>query len=127
MRAKKALPPTSTSLAFGGFASMLIIEPIAAFSDNYIWLFYKEGDTAAAVVDPGDAAPVKAALEERGLTLSTILITHHHFDLVGGLQELCDSYNPQVYGPMNPGNNVITQRLGEGESIEVFDTTFSIL
>ena len=34
------------------------IKPIAAFADNYIWMISTEGK--AAVVDPGDAAPVIA-------------------------------------------------------------------
>jgi hydroxyacylglutathione hydrolase len=106
---------------------MLIIEPISAFSDNYIWLFYNEGSTDAAVVDPGDAAPVKAALEAKGLNLSSILITHHHFDHVGGLEDLCSTYSPEVYGPNNPGINGITRRLSEGDHIEVLGHGFDIL
>ena len=41
---------------------MLSIEPIAAFDDNYIWLIHDSSQ--AFVVDPGDAAPVLAALRE---------------------------------------------------------------
>jgi hydroxyacylglutathione hydrolase len=106
---------------------MLIIEPIAAFSDNYIWLFYQEGSNKVGVVDPGDAAPVKAVLEERGLDLAVILITHHHFDHVGGLLDLRSTYSPIVYGPHNPSIEGIEQKLAAGESIEVFDTRFNIL
>jgi hydroxyacylglutathione hydrolase len=106
---------------------MLIIEPIPAFSDNYIWLLHNEESTEAAVVDPGDAAPVIAALKARGLTLSHILITHHHFDHVGGLEDLCNAYSPEVYGPHNPGISGITQRLSAGDCVEVLGEKFSIL
>ena len=41
----------------------LIITPVSAFKDNYIWLLAR-GDEAA-VVDPGDAEPVIRALERR--------------------------------------------------------------
>ncbi len=42
---------------------------------------------AAAVVDPGDAAPVNAWLAANpGWVLSDILITHHHHDHVGGVE-----------------------------------------
>ena len=54
------------------------IAPIPAFSDNYIWMLERDG--RVAVVDPGDANPVLAVLTERGVTLDTIIITHHHFD-----------------------------------------------
>ena len=43
------------------------IIPIPAFADNYIWLL-RDG-AVAAVVDPGDAAPVIAYLERAGLAL----------------------------------------------------------
>ena len=48
-------------------ASMPAIIPIPAFTDNYIWLV-RQGDRAA-VVDPGDAAPVLAYLEREGVQL----------------------------------------------------------
>ena len=48
------------------------ITPIPAFSDNYIWMIVHEG--RAAVVDPGDPAPVLKTLEEQGL----ITRYHHH-------------------------------------------------
>ena len=57
---------------------MAAIIPIPAFSDNYIWLV-REGRNAA-VVDPGDAAPVLAYLDREGLTLTAIVNTHHHGD-----------------------------------------------
>ena len=62
------------------------IIPIAAFKDNYIWLL-RLGKNAV-VVDPGDAAPVIAVLRELSLSLTGILITHHHSDHIGGVHDL---------------------------------------
>ena len=42
--------------------NMLTISPIRAFSDNYIWLIVRNNQ--AFVVDPGEPAPVLAALTE---------------------------------------------------------------
>lgn len=106
---------------------MLTIEPIPAFSDNYIWLFHDSGSNRACVVDPGDAGPVEAALQARGLTLDAILITHHHFDHVGGLEQLCANHAPQVYGPHNPAIDRIGHRLGAGDSIEVLNVRFDVM
>ena len=64
------------------------IHPIPAFLDNYIWAITNQQNTELAVVDPGDPAPVIQYAEEHGLTLSHILITHHHKDHTGGLPEL---------------------------------------
>ena len=71
--------------------------PLPAFSDNYIWLLHN--GTHALVVDPGDAAPVQAALPTHGLQLQAILVTHHHADHVRGVDALREATGALVYGP----------------------------
>ena len=70
---------------------------LPAFDDNYIWLLH-DGQQAL-VVDPGDAAPVRAALQRLGLQLASILVTHHHRDHTGGVAELHAHTGAVVYGP----------------------------
>ena len=73
-------------------------EAISAFRDNYLWLMSGRG--SGVMVDPGDAEPVIAALESRGLTLSAILITHHHSDHIGGVAALRAVWpEVKVFGP----------------------------
>lgn len=95
------------------------IDAIPAFSDNYIWLI-PFGDHQAAVVDPGDAAPVIAALEQRRLQLAAILITHHHRDHIGGIGELLE-YQPDtiVYGPANEAIPHLGRALREGDRVRL--------
>jgi hydroxyacylglutathione hydrolase len=57
----------------------------------------------AAVVDPGDAEPILAALQAHGLTLTAILLTHHHADHIGGVTRLLEHSNVPVFGPRNDG------------------------
>jgi len=87
---------------------MLHVTPIAAFTDNYIWLIHDIHNAGSVVViDPGDADAVKNALSQQRLTLAGILITHHHGDHTGGVVELINEWNVPVYGPANeliPGN-----------------------
>lgn len=64
------------------------IDCLAALQDNYIFLLVDVERRQAAVVDPGDAEPVLAALRAEGLTLTAILNTHHHNDHVGGNRSL---------------------------------------
>ncbi|PWF24083.1 hydroxyacylglutathione hydrolase [Corticimicrobacter populi] len=70
---------------------------LPALSDNYIWLWH--AGRHAVVIDPGEAVPVQRALDEHGLQLSAILLTHHHHDHVGGVTELSHDSSIPVYGP----------------------------
>lgn len=70
---------------------------LPAFADNYIWLLH-DGQ-AALVVDPGEAAPVLAALGQLGLKLACILVTHHHADHTGGVAALRAATGAQAFGP----------------------------
>ncbi len=106
---------------------MIAIEPVAAFSDNYIWLMYDSDSRRAAVVDPGDAAPVEAALKARDLALDCILITHHHFDHTGGINDLLAERDIPVIGPASDNIPQITRHLRDGDQVSVLGLTFSAI
>jgi len=102
------------------------IEPISAFTDNYIWCLH-DGDTAW-VVDPGDAAPVIGFLEAHKLRLEGILITHHHPDHTGGILELQRRYAlATTYGPFNSAIAGIDHPLREGDSAAALGMDFTVL
>jgi hydroxyacylglutathione hydrolase len=97
---------------------MLKIRPVPAFEDNYIWLLQRDG--AAAVVDPGDADPAREALAEAGLELTAILITHHHGDHTGGIEDLLEAFpGARVLAPEDRRIRAATDRVGEGAQIVV--------
>jgi hydroxyacylglutathione hydrolase len=106
---------------------MLTLLPIKAFSDNYIWLLYDASTRQAFVVDPGDAQPVIDTLTKLSLNLVGILVTHHHFDHVGGLEVLIEQYSPHIYGPHNPSISGISERLGEGDIAAVLGHEFRVM
>jgi len=95
----------------------LEIELVPAFSDNYIFLAYDRDEGIAAVVDPGEAAPVLKRLEERGLTLTHIFNTHHHMDHTGANLELKEKFGLTIAGPKNEAARIpgIDIELGEGD------------
>lgn len=66
----------------------LRIEQIPVLRDNYVYLLRDEVEGACAAVDPSLAAPVLAALDRLGWTLTHIFNTHHHHDHTGGNIEL---------------------------------------
>ncbi|AAP99606.1 MULTISPECIES: hydroxyacylglutathione hydrolase [Prochlorococcus] len=63
-----------------------IIHPIPVLMDNIIWIWVKEKQ--AIVVDPAISEPVINLLKGNGLSLHSVLQTHHHEDHIGGTQEL---------------------------------------
>ena len=96
------------------------ITPLPALDSNYIWLLHDEYHAVA--VDPGDATVVQDALRRHRLTLSAILLTHHHQDHIGGVQALCANA-PQlpVYGPANePRMPEVNRPLADGDGIVLF-------
>jgi hydroxyacylglutathione hydrolase len=106
--------------------SALEIVPIPAFTDNYFWLLLRGG--SAVVVDPGDAVPVERALAERGARLAAILVTHHHFDHVGGLAALTGRHDVPVYGPAAEAGAIrhLTHHLREGDRVEALGVALTV-
>lgn len=101
------------------------IEPILAFEDNYIWALRHQGQ--AAVVDPGEAAPVQRFLEKVGARLTAILVTHHHGDHTGGITELAARHPAPVYGPAREAQALVTHPLDEGSHITLLGADFVVL
>jgi len=60
------------------------VEPIEALSDNYMYLIIDNESKQAAAVDPADAEECVAVAKKLGVTITTVLTTHHHFDHAGG-------------------------------------------
>ena len=96
---------------------MLSLLAVPAFNDNYLWLIHD--GVHAAVVDPGDAAAIFAALDAHRLSLVAILLTHHNADHVGGVPGLLQRCAVPVFGPRNEAITGVTQSLAEGDSATI--------
>lgn len=112
--------PTHADWRFAA-GSHPLIQPIPAFTDNYFWLLRAPGTRLAAVVDPGSAEPVLARLAADRLTLSAILLTHHHADHTGGVDELCALTGAAVFGPADERIPGVHVPLRDGDTIDIFD------
>jgi hydroxyacylglutathione hydrolase len=98
----------------------LDIQPLPAFEDNYIWLITRDDTDACAVVDPGDEEPVISVLEKRGLQLTSILVTHKHYDHTGGIDALIKRYpDVKVFGPGNESISQVTRSVEDGQQISL--------
>ncbi len=94
--------------------------PVPAFEDNYIWVV--SDGLNAVVVDPGEAAPVRACLAKRGWRLVAILLTHHHNDHVGGVADLLSDQVVPVYGPASEALGALdpfVTRVQGGERVHI--------
>ena len=102
------------------------LNSIPAFQDNYIWVLNDETGRCL-IVDPGEAAPVLAAIAENGWQPEAILLTHHHNDHVGGVSDLHRHYpNLIVYGPEETRHKGTTKIVADGDRIRVLDQEFHV-
>ena len=103
---------------------MINIEPIKAFNDNYIWL--ATTNEGSIVIDPGEAHKTIKYLKGNDLNLEAILITHHHFDHTGGIEDMLKFKSVDVYGPVN---NIpsINKQLRDGDLFSVIGIDFKII
>ena len=74
------------------------IKIIPCLKDNYSYLLIDEKENTACVIDPGEAKPIINYLDHNNIKLEFILNTHHHFDHVGGNNELKKRYNAKILG-----------------------------
>jgi hydroxyacylglutathione hydrolase len=87
------------------------IVAVPCLKDNFAYLVIDEATRQAAIVDPGEAAPVEAALIAEQVTLVAIWATHHHHDHVGGIAALVAAH---------PGIDVL---IGERDAAKVAAAT----
>ena len=75
---------------------MFTVGPVQEHS----FILRRDGSDRALIVDPGEEAPrLLAAIEELGVTLDGILITHTHFDHVGAVAPIAEATGAEVWVP----------------------------
>jgi hydroxyacylglutathione hydrolase len=98
------------------------VVPVPQLADNYAYLVVDPASREAAVVDCAEAAAVLDEVSRRGARLTTVLATHHHYDHVGGNQDLLAAVSGlRIVGsaddaPRIPG---ITDRVRDGDELAV--------
>ena len=73
---------------------------LPCLTDNYAFLIHNPDTLETALIDVPEAAPIVAALTEKGWTLTDILLTHHHWDHIDGLPNLLTAlpHKPRIWG-----------------------------
>lgn len=109
--------------------TIMKVSMIKAFSDNYIWAISSNTSQNMALVDPGDASVCIEFIEQQQLQLSSILITHHHADHVGGINTLVEyCKNKQwpltIYGPESESIPHCDVALNDSHTVKLADLGF---
>jgi hydroxyacylglutathione hydrolase len=105
------------------------IKRIPVLSDNYIFVLWEPQQKIAAVVDPALAEPIIDYLQEIDAQLVAIFNTHHHWDHIGGNQELARQFpDLRVYGGAEDRGRIPQQQvyLAEGDTIQFADRTAQV-
>ena len=99
---------------------------IPAFGDNFIYL-YRYDQTNVFAVDSSDASAVLDILKKRGLNLTEIFATHHHWDHIGANSELKKAAGCKVIGPDKQRIPGIDRVVEDGEVVTIGNTKVEVI
>lgn len=107
----------------------LEIVTIPCLKDNYAFLAHDKATGQTAVVDVPEAAPIIAALKQRGWTLTHVLLTHHHWDHVDGLAALLADHPATVIGAAADAHRLppLDIAVREGDTITIGSDTGRVI
>ncbi len=105
------------------------IRVFPCLADNFGYLIHDPATKATASIDAPEAGPILAALKHEGWTLTDTLVTHHHTDHVGGIDELKRKYKCRVVAPHDNGTPIplVDQRVKEGDIVKIGNLTARVL
>ncbi|NVK34317.1 MAG: hydroxyacylglutathione hydrolase [Rhodobacteraceae bacterium] len=97
------------------------IHQFPCLSDNFGVLLHDLVTKTTIAIDVPDAAPYLSELQAAGWTLTHILITHHHWDHVDGLQDLKAATGAVVYGPKLSKDKIkgLDHLVDDGDELEI--------
>ena len=101
---------------------------VPCLKDNFAYLV--ADGKRCAVVDPGEAAPVEAALAREQLELAAIWLTHHHWDHVGGVKELVAAHpgiEVVAHSSDHERSPCVTKTVDEGDTVKLGALTAAII
>ena len=76
----------------------MILDIIPCLKDNYSYLIKDEQTNIVIIIDPSEFDPCNKIIDQKYKKLDFIMNTHHHFDHVGGNEELKKKYGSKILG-----------------------------
>jgi len=102
---------------------------VPCLSDNYAFVIGNAHTGEAAVVDVPEAGPINAVLSDKGWTLTTVLLTHHHWDHVDGLGDLTGADTATIIGASADTHRLpaLTTAVADGDTFDLLGETVQVL
>ncbi len=102
---------------------------LPCLADNYAYLLHNAETGQTTLVDAPEAAPIQAALAERGWGLDLILLTHHHPDHIDGVEPLRAAFGAKVVGAAADAHRLpkLDLAVKEGDVIDVLGTKAHVI
>ena len=110
--------------------------PLGAYQTN-TYLVWEENSPTCVVIDPGyEPDTILDEAKKLGKEIAAVLLTHGHFDHVGGVKELAAETGCPVYlheaelsmpPQMTAGPLFYTNTYGEGDFVEAAGLSFKVL
>lgn len=97
----------------------LEIYQFPCLSDNYGFLVHDSESGETACIDTPETAPILAALEKTGWTLTQIWNTHHHYDHAGNNEEIKRITGCTITGPAGEADKIpaIDRAVDDGDTV----------
>jgi hydroxyacylglutathione hydrolase len=107
---------------------MKIIQ-IPLLRDNYGYLIVCEKTKNAAIIDPSEADPVLARIDQEQVSLQAILNTHHHRDHTGGNEGILAKRKAEVYGHKSDSGRIhgLSRGVDKGDEIQIGELKGTVL
>jgi hydroxyacylglutathione hydrolase len=101
----------------------------SCLDDNFGVLLHDPASGATAAIDAPEAEPIEEALRATGWRLTDILVTHHHHDHTGGIEELKSRHRCRVVAPRNEAARIpaVDETVGEGGTVKVGSLTAKVI
>lgn len=105
------------------------VELLPIFEDNYVFMLIDDSNRQVVAVDPGESEAVSEFLQESGLQLAGILLTHHHNDHIGGVRRLREKHGAPVYAPLKNKMQIgeAEHWVKEGDEISIGAMKFNVM
>lgn len=102
---------------------------LPCLADNYAYLLHNAETGQTALIDAPEAEAIKSALASRGWGLDLILLTHHHWDHIDGVEPLREAFGAKVVGAAADAHRLprLDQNVSEGEVIDVLGASAHVI